>query len=62
MSENQGPLLNVSVGDTHEINIKVTGNIDSLKVASCNSCVVNGSVGSLESKTSNGVWGVAPRF
>lgn len=44
---------NVSVGDTHEINIKVTGNIDSLKVASCNSCVVNGSVGSLESTSGN---------
>jgi nitrous oxidase accessory protein NosD len=35
--------------DVPEINIQVDGNIDSLTVNACNSCVVNGSVGSLNS-------------
>lgn len=40
---------NVVVGDSTEINIQVTGNINSLKVTSCHTCIVNGSVGTVES-------------
>lgn len=40
---------NIVVGDATEINIQVTGNINSLNVTSCHTCIVNGSVGTVES-------------